>query len=215
MKNLNQHYDELKAAFLSNSEKQNLRSVMFTGCTRGDGVSTTAIGFAKALALSSRGNIVFIDFDSSESKVSNQIRSLEKGSGMIDRPRTGFQGHQGQESLPFHNGKLHIISYWDCWSAQESSHEPARFGQMLENLLKSYTYIIIDSPPVLGDTESLSVSGIVDAVILVIGSGMTRREVAKKAVERIKDEGGNIIGVVLNRRRYYIPAVVYKFFFGY
>jgi Mrp family chromosome partitioning ATPase len=47
-------------------------------------------------------------------------------------------------------------------------------------------------------------------VILVVESGKTRRQVALTAKRKLEGAGGKILGVVLNKRRYYIPEFVYK-----
>ena len=50
----------------------------------------------------------------------------------------------------------------------------------------------------------------VDGVILVVESGRTRRPTAIKAKKELEQAGAKIIGVILNRRKYYIPEWIYK-----
>jgi Mrp family chromosome partitioning ATPase len=50
----------------------------------------------------------------------------------------------------------------------------------------------------------------VDAVVLVVKHGGTRREVVKRAKETIERSGGKILGVVLNKRKFPIPEFLYK-----
>jgi Mrp family chromosome partitioning ATPase len=50
----------------------------------------------------------------------------------------------------------------------------------------------------------------VDGVILIVGSGKTRRQVALKAKKELEDAGARILGIVLNRRKYHVPAWVYR-----
>jgi hypothetical protein len=50
-----------------------------------------------------------------------------------------------------------------------------------------------------------------DAVLIVIECEKTRWEVLEVAEDKIKKSGGSsAIGVVCNRRKYYIPSTVYK-----
>jgi Mrp family chromosome partitioning ATPase len=50
----------------------------------------------------------------------------------------------------------------------------------------------------------------VDGVILVITYDKTRRQVAVRAKKDLEDAGANILGVVINRRKYYIPDWIYR-----
>jgi Mrp family chromosome partitioning ATPase len=50
----------------------------------------------------------------------------------------------------------------------------------------------------------------VDGVILTLESGKARRSVALKAKKEIEESGGKFLGVVLNKREYYIPKWIYK-----
>ena len=58
--------------------------------------------------------------------------------------------------------------------------------------------IIIDTPPILSVADSLAVSHLADAVVMVVRSGVAR----KKAVLRVRDllqrANSNLVGVVFN-----------------
>ncbi|SDI42327.1 CpsD/CapB family tyrosine-protein kinase [Natribacillus halophilus] len=63
-----------------------------------------------------------------------------------------------------------------------------------------YDYIIIDTPPVLAVTDAQIVAGISDGVILVVDSGHTEKEDARKATELLKQSNAKMLGAVLNRQ---------------
>jgi Mrp family chromosome partitioning ATPase len=50
----------------------------------------------------------------------------------------------------------------------------------------------------------------VDGVILVIESQKTRKRAARWAKEQIEGAGGKLLGVVLNKHRYYMPDWLYE-----
>jgi Mrp family chromosome partitioning ATPase len=50
----------------------------------------------------------------------------------------------------------------------------------------------------------------VDGVILVLESGKTRRQVALNVKKQLEDAKGKLLGVVLNKRRHYIPDWIYR-----
>jgi Mrp family chromosome partitioning ATPase len=47
-------------------------------------------------------------------------------------------------------------------------------------------------------------------VILVITHDKTRRQVAIRAKKELETVGANILGVVINRRKHYIPEWIYR-----
>jgi len=70
--------------------------------------------------------------------------------------------------------------------------------------------LILDAPPVPIFSEFRVLCRKVDGVVLVILSEKTRKQVAQKAKREIEEAGGHILGVVLNKRKYYIPKWLYK-----
>ena len=51
----------------------------------------------------------------------------------------------------------------------------------------------------------------VDGVILVVEAEKTRWQVALNVKEKILQHGGNLLGVVFNKRQFYIPNFIYKY----
>jgi Mrp family chromosome partitioning ATPase len=59
------------------------------------------------------------------------------------------------------------------------------------------TFVIIDSAPILSASESVMLSRMVDAVILVVMADRTHREAVQTAMKSIDKQ--KIIGIVLNQ----------------
>jgi Mrp family chromosome partitioning ATPase len=85
-----------------------------------------------------------------------------------------------------------------------------RFVEFLSKMRRNFDYVILDGPPVISCSESLIIGAKVDGVILILVSGKTRRSVALKAKKEIEGSGGNFLGLVLNKRKYYIPKWIYR-----
>jgi Mrp family chromosome partitioning ATPase len=60
-------------------------------------------------------------------------------------------------------------------------------------------WVIIDAPPVLGPTDTLILTDLADAVLVVIDGGATRERNAVAACRHIVRAGGQILGVVVNK----------------
>ena len=70
---------------------------------------------------------------------------------------------------------------------------------------------MINSPPPSGEAGPLTRLSSVDGILLVVEAERTRRKNLSMVVRQIEDAGGNIMGIVFNKRRSWIPAFVYKF----
>ncbi len=69
--------------------------------------------------------------------------------------------------------------------------------------------IVLDSPPVLGSALTLALAPTVDGVVLLVEAERTRDAVAIAARDALTAAGAEVIGVVLNRRRFHVPKAVY------
>jgi len=95
-----------------------------------------------------------------------------------------------------------------------------RMRELREELRKSFDAIVVDSPPALIGADAAVLAQMVDGVLLVVNAGETRRDMARQAVESLRQVGANVIGVVLNRvptRRggYYYYYPYYHYYQGY
>jgi Mrp family chromosome partitioning ATPase len=79
-----------------------------------------------------------------------------------------------------------------------------------KKLRQRFDLMLIDSPPVTTSTDGLAISSKVDGVVLVVEAERTRLPVVESARDRIKRSGGNILGIVLNKRRFHIPEWIYQ-----
>lgn len=72
---------------------------------------------------------------------------------------------------------------------------------LLEQVKEDYDMIIFDTPPVLAVTDSQVLANVTDGVVLVVSSGRTETEDAKKAKELLESAQAKILGVVLNNKK--------------
>ncbi len=79
--------------------------------------------------------------------------------------------------------------------------------------------MIFDSPPALAVADSLVLASRVDAALIVVAYGETRKAMVRKAVEQVSKANPRVLGTVLNRmdasaggyyyyyyNRYYTPS---------
>lgn len=84
------------------------------------------------------------------------------------------------------------------------------FQGMVARLREKFEYVLIDSAAVGVNPETSTLCDMVDAVVLVVRHGGTRREVVRRAKDMVERAGGKILGVVLNKRKFPIPEFLYR-----
>jgi polysaccharide biosynthesis transport protein len=77
--------------------------------------------------------------------------------------------------------------------------DSVRMTRVLEQYKALYDLIVIDVPPVLSVADTSILAAKVDAVIMVVDSGYTRRAHVKRSIEALTSVGANLLGVVVNR----------------
>jgi succinoglycan biosynthesis transport protein ExoP len=78
-----------------------------------------------------------------------------------------------------------------------------------------FDWVVIDTPPVLAVTDAVVIAGAVSAVVFVIGSEMTRRVHAERAIATLRAGKPRSIGAVLNRVDFNRNKYYYSRYYGY
>jgi Mrp family chromosome partitioning ATPase len=75
---------------------------------------------------------------------------------------------------------------------------------------QQFDLLVIDSTPITKSPDGLGIVPITDGVIIVVEAENTKWTVVENTKQQIQNVGGNILGVVLNKRSYHIPGFIYK-----
>jgi len=70
-------------------------------------------------------------------------------------------------------------------------------------------FVIVDGSSVLGSSDVSLIADSFDAVAIVVQCEKTKWEVLQMTAKKIETSGGNLLGVILNSRKYYIPKFLY------
>lgn len=108
------------------------------------------------------------------------------------------------------NSNLHLAFLSTNISAPPSIIDTPEFDGLLSELSQNFDLILIDSPPASDAAEGLTLSPKLSGTILVVEAGSTRWQVSDSVQKRVVKYGGKILGVILNKRRNYIPAAIYS-----
>jgi len=78
-----------------------------------------------------------------------------------------------------------------------------------------FDWVVIDTPPVLAVTDAVILTPRVSGVVFVIGSEMTRRAHADRAIETLRQSRPRSLMAVLNRVDFNRNKYYYSRYYGY
>ena len=199
-------YQEVKIKLITRFPEESIKTILFTGTAHGDGTSTTAVSFATTLARDCRLNVLLMDVNLRCPSL-HDVFNIEPNHGLSTLLT-------GKEKPPFFkkvgDGELFVIPSGGKHSGPLTLFESKRFDKTLKMMREKFDYVILDAPPVNSYSEPRVIGTKVDGVILVIESGKTRKQVAIRAKQELEDAGAKLLGVILNRRKHYIPEWIYR-----
>jgi len=183
------------------------KTVQFMGTRHGEGTSVIVREFAKICAFNLGKTVVLLDANQREP---SQLRFFNI------EPEHGWEECL-RDTVPFEN-TVHQIGEQKLYVGQVSVHaayaprvfDLPQIGPFFEGLKRNFDLVLIDAPPAGASPDGFALSRRVDGVVVVVEAEKTRRQVAKRVLTSIEQLGGHVLGVILNKRRYPIPAFVYK-----
>lgn len=183
------------------------KTILFMGLQGGEGVSTIVRDFAKMAA--ARLDKTVLIMDAAHHNPSLHLNfNIKWGAGWRDIMGTGEPADKACHQSGSTNLFLAPISPPHSMTRNVYDH-PAATG-FLGELKKKYDFILIDSSPAITSPESIAISRLTHGVVLVMEAERTRWQVVENVRNKITRNGGNVIGIVFNKRKYYIPEYIYS-----
>jgi len=89
-----------------------------------------------------------------------------------------------------------------------------RIKELIHSLRERFEFVVIDSPPVISFSDARILAPLTDAIVVVGRWGITTRRALTRCVERLREVGGIVSGLVVNAMDYASPDYQY-YNFGY
>jgi Mrp family chromosome partitioning ATPase len=177
------------------------------GSQPGEGTSIVARELAISLSRSPTNNVLLIDGNTGKA---DQGRYF--GSNVVDSLWAAARGapiRTVRLTMP-RGGSIDLAALQIDGAADPGEIDLRLLPQLFNRLRNVFNVIIIDCPPVLSAAGYVSASGLADSCLLVVEAARTRVPVVRRAMEEIEAAGGKLQGVVLNKRKHYIPSWLYR-----
>ena len=207
-KRLERSFGELSniAGNIFSLQKQ-AKSIYISSCFRGEGKSTAAKRFAFGLSQQSQNKVLLIDTCKGAFPTLSKTLELEEELGFMDVIFSGTQPEEVIRETKY--SRLHFIPFGTITNQKITLNQKGMIGKTLGKLLNSYDYVIIDGNSILGSSDVSLIADSFDAIAIVVKCEKTKWEVLQMAANKIETSGGNLLGVILNARKYYIPRFLY------
>ncbi len=173
--------------------EHDLKTLLVTSATPGEGKSTVAANLAMSLAQAGK-KVVLLSCDFRR-PTTDQFFDVNNLIGLSDvllgthSLKAALQQPGGEQLLVITAGKMP--------PNPSELLASTKMQELIDSLEDWADWVIVDTPPVLAVADPVSVARWVDGVLMVSKAGESRREAAQKAVEYLGKVGARIVGVAV------------------
>lgn len=185
------------------NQERNVKCVMITSASLGEGKSTVAAYLAIACSKYRNTHTVLVDFDLRRPRI-HELFGLKKKRGIAEILSRKVPAKACLKNTRYEN--LKIIT------CGQSSHEntsalinSAHITDFFAELRFYFDFIIVDAPPVIPVSDPLMLSSEVDGALFVIKAGKTQKPVIQRATQLLQDARITTLGVILNNMHHVLP----------
>ena len=185
-----------------------LKTVLLSSVLAQEGTSTVIANLAHIFALRYKKNILVID-------ANFRFPSLHKKLKVTGRKKQGL-AEVLEGKIPFEDAAFKKDKNLTVVPAGSTELNPLTLldSQKMRDLInwakEHFDLILIDTATMRDHKHAYIMADFVDAFILLISEGITRRQVVKHAIEPLKEADVDILGAVLNHRTFPIPGFLYN-----
>jgi Mrp family chromosome partitioning ATPase len=192
-------YQSLESALPSIARK----IVLFSASRGGEGTTTIVREFAMTLSLVFKASVLVID--------ANPNRGAAHACGAAEAPALSdlLRGLQTIDAERLKQPEV-TVAVFDPEVANSLAGQGLVGASLGDALRKYFDYVLFDAPALGNSATSVSLARHVDGVVIVVDSERTRWPVVENTKKAYESTGAKVLGVILNKRTYYIPNWLYK-----
>src|SRR5262249_13751597 len=183
--------------------------LLVVGCTEREGTTYVASHLARILALQTGEPVLCVDGNFHDPGLTRTFQ-VKNGLGMAD---IYDNGKPRDVATLLRNGEqqnLYLLGIGRRRIVPGAFFDSPEFDALLASFRRTFRFSVFDSAPLLKHPDALHLAARADGVVFVVRAGNLKREVIRKGIEMVESVNAPILGAVLNRRRFAIPALVYK-----
>lgn len=181
-------------------------AIQFIGSHKGEGTTTLTNAFARIAADTFKKNVLLIDY-SAASLPSSLITE-----GESDLIKAFLTNQISIDQLLYRpdDKNYAICPVNNLGESLQLIFSSPLAGPLIEEFKSQFDFILIDCPPATTSSDGVACARRVDGIIIVVEAEVTRWPVIENVKTRLEKVGGNILGVIFNKKHYYIPTFIYR-----
>jgi capsular exopolysaccharide synthesis family protein len=191
-------YKVLRTQLLQRMKANKWNSLAITGPNEGCGKTLTSVNLAINLAREVNHTVLLVDLDLRRPSIRNYFFEKEQP-GISEY----LDNNMELSKILFNPGieRLVVLPGNKSYSNSSEMLSSPKMVKLIEELKSRYSnrLIIFDMPPLLLCDDMIAFSPYIDAIMMVVEEGATRKDDLKKAYELINNS--NLIGTVLNKSK--------------
>jgi succinoglycan biosynthesis transport protein ExoP len=191
---LSEAFRGLRTSVLLSTASRPPRSLAFVSAEPGEGKTTICSNLAISLAQLGK-RVLVVDGDMRRPKI-HALFDLQPRVGLVNY----LAGQEEWRGLLQPSG----VDGLDCLVCGPVPPNPSellsseRMQTLLKEAVADYSFVFLDSPPLLNLADGRILSTMAEGAVLVVKGGATPRELVQRAQSYVSDVGAHLIGVVLN-----------------
>lgn len=194
------------------SSEGQMKNFLITSPSVGEGKSTVAAFLAIAVSKYRDTKTLLVDCDLRR-PVLHSLFGLEREGGISEVLTKGMLLKSCFKFTPLPNLKVLTSGLLDGSPVELFNSNLIK--EIFSELKFYFQAIVVDCAPVIPVSDPLILSPEMDGVLLVVEAGKTQKEVAKRAVDLLKEGGVNLMGVVVNNAKKVLPYYYDYRYYGY
>jgi protein-tyrosine kinase len=177
--------------------------VLFSASRSGEGTTTIIREFAMALSLVFKASVLVVD--------ANPNHGAAHACGVAEAPPLSelLRSLQARDAEGAKQPGV-TVAIFDPEVAISPAGQRINGVSLGDALRKHFDYVLFDAPALGSSATAASLARHVDGVVIVIDSQRTRWPVVESTKKAYESTGAKVLGVILNKRAFYIPNWVYK-----
>jgi Mrp family chromosome partitioning ATPase len=179
--------------------------VSFSGIARDDRSSWICARAAEYLASQADTSVCLVDANFRSPRLHNHY-DIGNRAGLATALTTEGPIKTFATQLPIKNLWLMPAGSAKPGLDANMSHCRARFAELREE----FGHVLVSAPPLARESEATLMGQLADGIVLIVEANQSRRDTIRQINENLETAQVQILGAVLDQRRYPIPKFLYR-----
>lgn len=194
---ITEQYRTLRTNIEFSSVDQEYKTILVTSSSPAEGKSTTVANLAVTFAQQGK-RVLLVDTDLRKPTVhyTFNLKNVRGLTNVLTKQTTLTDAVQATE--------VEHLSILTCGPIPPNPAEllgSESMSQFIELAKTQFDVVLFDTPPILAVADAQILANKVDGSILVISSGGTEQDAARKSKDLLMSAKGKVLGAVLNRKK--------------